>query len=317
MEFDQFKEELNKTLSIGVKEQLSGTLRTELIPKSGGPKHGITYMSEGGTVGMTFYAEDAYKDYQNGDAIEQIADRIFQTIKEYWEKLPVDMDFKEIIKPENIIPELIPAEGNEEFLKMVPHVPFGNLQIIFKFNFPDFSWGAAKADVSYGYLEQLGWNEEKLLAAAVNNPIYKDDIRLLSLVGAMFGMQGKSVKDDLSFLDDLSEKMVVITNASKEYGASAILDKDAMSRVAEAFGGNVYILPINVDECILTPEDEMLLEDLRELLYKTNHECVPPEERLSDEIYRFDSITKEITMASDQKERSEHQEPKDPEPQRR
>lgn len=317
MEFDQFKEELNKTLSIRVKEQLSGTLRTDLFPKSGGPKHGITYMPRDGTVGMTFYAEDAYKDYQTGNTIDQIADNIFQTIKEYSEKLPVDMDFKEIIKPENIIPELIPAEGNEEFLKMVPHVPFGNLQIIFKFNFPDFSWGAAKANVPYRYLEQLGWNEEKLLAAAVNNPIYKDDIRLMPLAGAMFGMQGKSVKDDLSFLDDLSEKMVVITNSSKDYGASAILDKDAMSRVAEAFGGNVYILPINVDECLLTPEDEMLLEDLRELLYKTNRECLLPEERLSDEIYRFDSITKEITMASGQKERSERQELKDSEPQRR
>lgn len=83
MDFLQFKEELYETLSVYVKEQLNGTLHSDLIQKNGGPKNGFTYVQGNGPIGITLYAENAYEFYQNGASIDQIAKGMFNTMKEY------------------------------------------------------------------------------------------------------------------------------------------------------------------------------------------------------------------------------------------
>lgn len=66
----------------------------------------------------------------------------------------------------------------------------------------------------------------------------------------------------------------------------------------------------SVHDCILMPKSESTLEELQEMVYEVNRETVSREDRLSDDIYFFDSITKEITMVSGQREISKQQEPK-------
>lgn len=317
MDFLQFKEELQETLSVYVKEQLNGTLQVETVLKNSA-KSGLVYIPENGVLGMTFYAEDAYEFYRNGASINEIAEKIVETIKEYSEELEIKINVDELLKPENIIPELIPTVGNEEFLKMVPHIPLEDLQIIFKFALPELCV-EAKVDVPIGYMEQKGWDEKKLLEIARNNSIYKDDIRLIplnTLTSIMPDVLEKSMKDDLGFLNELSDKRVIVTNSSKFRGAASILDKDVMATVAAAFDDDLYVIPSSVNECILVSKEQEILEELQEIMYELNRETLPPEERLSDEIYFFDRITKEITMASGQKEKNERQEPKVTEPQR-
>lgn len=138
MDFLQFKEELYETLSVYVKEQLNGTLHSDLIQKNGGPKNGFTYVQGNGPIGITLYAENAYEFYQNGASIDQIAKGMFNTMKEYSMDQDAEINIEEMFKPENIIPALVPSEGNEELLKTIPHIPFENLEIIFKFSLPNF-----------------------------------------------------------------------------------------------------------------------------------------------------------------------------------
>ncbi len=141
MDFLQFKEELYETLSVYVKEQLNGTLHSDLIQKNGGPKNGFTYVQGNGPIGITLYAENAYEFYQNGASIDQIAKGMFNTMKEYSMDQDAEINIEEMFKPENIIPALVPSEGNEELLKTIPHIPFENLEIIFKFSPPNFKGG--------------------------------------------------------------------------------------------------------------------------------------------------------------------------------
>ena len=122
MDFLQFKEELYETLSVYVKEQLNGTLHSDLIQKNGGPKNGFTYVQGNGPIGITLYAENAYEFYQNGASIDQIAKGMFNTMKEYSMDQDAEINIEEMFKPENIIPALVPSEGNEELLKTIPHI---------------------------------------------------------------------------------------------------------------------------------------------------------------------------------------------------
>lgn len=316
MDFIQFKEELREILSDYVEKQLNGTLRLETVQKNRGEKSGFVYLPDNGNVGITLYAEDAYEAYQDGKDIEQIAIDMVGTMMAYSMEQETKIDVKETFKPENIVPALVPSEDNEELLKTVPHVPFENLEIIFKFSLPDFK-GGGTANVTNTFMEQYGWDEKKLLETAMNNPAYRDEIRLVPLMGIPFGEPWVSGKDDFGFMGELSQKTVVISNSSIVYGAAAIMDKDVMKKVADAFGDDIYIIPSSVHECILMPKSEMPLEELQQMVYEINRATVSPEERLSDDIYFFDSITKELTMASGQKERTEHQEAKEFASQRR
>lgn len=309
MDFLQFKEELYETLSVYVKEQLNGTLHSDLIQKNGGSKNGFTYVPGNGPIGITLYAENAYESYQNGASIDQIAKGMFNTMKEYSMDQDAEINIEEMFKPENIIPALVPSAGNEELLKTIPHIPFENLQIIFKFSLPNFKEGGT-ANVPNGYMELHGWNAEKLLDIAMKNSAYKDEISVMPLAEAMFGPSWVSWKADLSFLSEAAVKSVIISNSSNVYGAAAIMDKDVMKKIADVFGEDLYIIPSSVHECILTPKSESTLEVLQEMVYEVNRETVSREERLSDDIYFFDSITKEITMASGQREISKQREPK-------
>ncbi len=140
MEFVQFKEELEKILLSQTEERLGGSLHFEKVLKNGGPKSGIIYRPEDGAVGITIYAEDHYAKYNSGLSINKIA----EDIVDFFERESVGLDgkgFLEMFKPENIIPVLVPTKGNKELLEQIPHVPFENLQVIFKFSLPDFRGG--------------------------------------------------------------------------------------------------------------------------------------------------------------------------------
>ncbi len=162
-------------------------------------------------------------------------------------------------------------------------------------------------------MESHGWNEEKLMELAMNNPLYKDEICITPLENIILGIPG----DDLSSLKNSGSPMAVITNTAKNYGAAAILNKDAMMKIADACEDDLYIIPSSVHECITIPKSVMEPEELREMVCQVNQTQVLPEERLSDDVYFFDSVTREISMADFRKERTERQGPDVSGPQRK
>ena len=83
--------------------------------------------------------------------------------------------------------------------------------------------------------------------------------------------------------------MYIITNKSRQFGASAILDKKALRRLDEKIGNGThkfFVLPSSVHEMIVIPyEDEYELEEMSELVWFINRGFVSPEERLTDRAY--------------------------------
>lgn len=314
MDFTQFREKLYETLTAYVKEQLNGTLQKEPASEDTGISR-FFYVPENGAVTLAFCAEDVYEFYQDGKGISEITQIMAETIQGYLGVLETK-EINELTSPENIIPELIPTAGNEGFLKIVPHIPLGDIQIIFKFALPELG-DTARVTVPMAYMERRGWDEKELLEIAQNNSVYKDDIRLIPLKPDISDELEGSGKVDLFFLQNLPEKMVIITNSGKSCGAASILDKEIMETIAAAFQNDLYIIPSSIHECILVSKEQGVLEELQDAVYELNRMTLPPYERLSDNIYFYDSAAKEITLASGQKEKTERQGLMVLEPQRR
>lgn len=305
MDFNQFRKELEEKMIEKTKD-MPGSIQFQMVQKNGGPKHGIIFTPEGSSVGMTMYAEDGFKHYQEGNSIDKIAEDMAASMAAHSNDLSEWSNIEELFVPENIFPVLVPAKGNEGLLEEIPHIPFENLQVIFKFDLQSFV-GGGTANVTNHYMKKQGWDEQKLMEIAMTNPIYRNQIKITPMEHLLFGPPDGAAMDDLSNIREYEAPMVIVSNAARSYGASAILDQEAMGRISDAFQEDFYILPSSVHECIAVPKSEQPLEELQAMVQEVNRMAVAPEAWLSDDVYQFDSSARKITMAGIERDRDERQ----------
>lgn len=94
--------------------------------------------------------------------------------------------------------------------------------------------------------------------------------------------------------------MLVLTNKTAVNGATVIISEKVREAVAERVGGDYYILPSSINELMIVPKDSAGSVDfLQQLVRETNRtDIVPPEEFLSDYVYRYDAGKKKIMRAA-------------------
>lgn len=91
----------------------------------------------------------------------------------------------------------------------------------------------------------------------------------------------------------------VVLSRDSVYGAAAMLDKGLMEEISGMMGGDFYILPSSVHECIVAEiqDDSDYLPYLRQIVYDINRSEVAPEERLTDSVYLYDAGTGAVRIA--------------------
>ena len=93
--------------------------------------------------------------------------------------------------------------------------------------------------------------------------------------------------------------MTVVSNERGLNGAASLFYPDQMDKVAEKIGGDYYILPSSIHEQLVVPDDgNMSSVDLGNMVREVNATQVSPEERLSDEVYHYDSKDKVFEKAA-------------------
>lgn len=300
MDFLTFQDELQKKI-MEQSSELDGEFQFEKVHKNNQVLHGVCYIPENSNAGMTFYAENMHKRYLNGESMDDIVQQFIMDVKEHEENMSFVQDAAyNWVQKENVVPALIGRKGNEEMLSGIPHVPFENLEIIFKVPIPELH---GTANVTYPMMESFGLTTEELLETAKNNSVYKDAIQAVPMLEIMKELLGADAapKEEPQ---GPGSKMIVITNADRYWGAAAILDKETMAAVSEKLGDDLYILPSSIHECIVVPKSDYKVSELKMMVQEINATQVALPEILSDEVYMFDSYTLEMKMAQDTREKA-------------
>ena len=106
-----------------------------------------------------------------------------------------------------------------------------------------------------------------------------------------------AMMQDMPMVED--SIMTVITNVQGINGAAAIFYPDQMDKIAEGLGGDYFILPSSVHETLVVPDDgKMSFLELRSMVTEINATMVNPSERLTDEVYHYDSKDKVFEKAA-------------------
>jgi len=89
------------------------------------------------------------------------------------------------------------------------------------------------------------------------------------------------------------EKMYVLSNKNKMYGASAILNSDVMDEIREVMDSDFYVIPSSIHECIIVPM-KLKKNEIESMIRQVNEEQVLPSERLSNYVYAYDANARRI-----------------------
>lgn len=293
MEYSEFVEELEISLQDQMKGETAFSFRAQTIQKNGEEHKEILYCRAGDTWGLPLPTEEAYDDFLEGIPIEKIAQKMVKLMKRYTEVVPRKWKIEPALLPENIIPVLIPSEGNEALLETVPHIPFYDLQIIFRFRVPGGD-GCETVNVTNEYIREQGWTEQELLDLSLNNEIFKESALFAHMSENAQEMAALTKADNLEQLKDFRERALLLTNIYFDFGAASVLNQELMCRIADIFGENMYIILADIEACMLVAESDLAEKDVQEILDCFNRFSPAPEKKLSDHIYYFDRDKREI-----------------------
>lgn len=233
--------------------------------------------------------DNIYKDYEKSYdenklyAFYSAIDRIIETrvqngVADNKSLVNIVTNFDE----KRVFLRLINTERNKDFIQGKPHFEIEDLTAVFTYRVDSPAPGTiAETVITEDLCDKWGIPSGMLRAYANKN--IKDTPFLFEDVANSIGFP-------------VSLGIYVLTNIENVHGAYEMLNPIALEAVGEKIG-DFYILPSSINELIIVPKkagDKP--EGLREVVRTINAEEVKPEEQLSDSIYEYDSIQKEVRI---------------------
>ncbi len=290
-------------------------------------------------ISPTVYSNYLYERYkeisditiQKGlpeDPMDVVLGEIYETIRKSVDKTPevLKSDNIKLEKmPDNVVLQLVNTEQNQAMLENVPHREFEDLSIIYRWTVGFTNDGIYSTVVTNEMAERVGLDEEKLYQLAKDNTkrllpaqvMAMSDVVVEMMVEEMMNSMPKELLEQFGdeSMDDIEEHirektmeeiaqdgpcpMYVISNTERSYGAVQMLFQENLDKVSELLNDDLYILPSSVHEVIAIPVMGCDAQELANMVVSVNSEEVRLEERLSNQVYYYDSREKKLSLATD------------------
>lgn len=114
------------------------------------------------------------------------------------------------------------------------------------------------------------------------------------MMGADMIASGMSQEDVDMMMDSMgiddSNPMTVVSNDQSINGAAVMFYPGQMDKIAEQMQGDYFVLPSSVHEMLVIPDTgDFQHEELKAMVTEINATQVEPKDRLTDEVYHYDS----------------------------
>ena len=187
----------------------------------------------------------------------------------------------------NLFIRVCGVEVNKEMLEQIPHKTIENLAITFHIMVNNSEEGMSSAAITNSIMDSLGLTPEQLYKDSLQNSPNILPAKVDSMINVLSGL----TDIDMDSIDVHSQsQMVVVTNHSGINGASAIFYPGVMDQVGEQLHGSYFVLPSSIHEVIAIPTSlGSNYRELERMVHEINIMTVAPEDRLSDNVYRYDT----------------------------
>ncbi len=268
--------------------------------------NGIVINDDKEKIAPVFYVEFFYREWRNGRPLEDIAGEIVSLFGEYKKNaencIENVIDFKNF--EQNVTVRLVNYEKNEKVLENALFDRVGE-DLAVTYHYVSFCGDEMfSVRLNESICKMLNIPPETIKEKALENTmrIFPPDFKKLnSLIAEVMhknGFSAESIFRGGSAFFEYTEKipMYVLTNQRNLNGATSIIYKDILNRIAKVVGERYYILPSSINEVIIVPDNDMFkTDDLMDMVRSVNKECVASNEILSDRVYHYPEDRFEIT----------------------
>ena len=309
------------TNTIGTMEVFAGTIKSAMeayfgegvrvtvqkVTKNNGMiLTGLTIMDKTSNLAPTIYLEGYFNDYNCGEPMSDICQRILKVYEE--NKVTDNFDISMVTNfgraRNRICCKLINVERNAELLADAPHVIIEDLAVIFFILATRDEFGTGTITIRNNILDMWDITVDQLYKLALENTQRLFRGKVASMLNVMTEILADKLDEESCseffdmMVDDMTIPMFVASNTAKLNGAIVMLYDNLMKKFAEKIGGSFYILPSSVHEALFIPcSDDMDVEYLRDMVRTVNATEVSEEEYLSDNVYRYDADTDSFEIA--------------------
>ena len=295
MNYETFKQEFAEDIKEKLYERGYDDVRISFnnVEKTNQNYEAMSVVPEGSNVGVNFNIENAFANYEHTDDYAGVLASATMVIADGLDRAPaIDvsalMDYENM--KEKLSVEVISADANADLLANVPHDRMEDLAVVYRFVMESSEDGRASILVTNNLMDRMGVSHEQLRSDALENSPEIRPVVIMGMNEVMKEMMGPEVYEMFGIPDDAEETMYVATVPDKNSGAGVIAYQDFMDQAAERVGGDFFVLPSSINEILLVPDNgDMTADALRDMVKDVNAKEVSPEERLSDNVYHYDS----------------------------
>ena len=186
---------------------------------------------------------------------------------------------------DHVVHQMVFKQKNAQLLSEVPYKEFLDLAAILRVRdvLPDST--AIQFTMNNVYMKSLGLNEEELFEKAYSN---------MRNMGYQFNSMDTFIPGLFDGFDE-EEKMYVLTNKTRQFAACLIMSDEALTSIYRKFNKPYYIIPSSTPELIiLAYQEDLKVDDLKEMIKVVNQTVVPEEDFLSDSLYFYDGFKVKI-----------------------
>lgn len=303
---DEFAEEMGKMMQEALGERYEVSVQ-HVTRNNGVERTGLMVKDQSNNIAPTIYVDSLYEDYEDGSkTMNEAAALATANVMRGMPRNKIDMRFFndwEQVK-DKICFRLVNAQRNEKMLADVPHEACGDLALTFFYPFENEEIGKGSILIRNEHFERWGISKDELIEAAVENTprIYPPECMPMESV-LMERMTGFGAEHYPELPEEPLEEgspagMMILTNGDRTYGASVIMYKDYMQRVAEAAQCDLYVIPCSVHECLILPKvGEEDAARLAEIIRDVNASQVDPQDVLSGNLYAYDRQSQTLSIA--------------------
>ena len=276
----------------------------EIIKNNSLILHGLTIMdkSKETNIAPTIYLDNFFQQYLNDEVtVEEIVERVIEMNEMHQPEIPFHIEL--ITKFENVRNnlriKLVNTKQNEEMLKDVPHKEILDLSAIYQISVLMNDDSVGTVTISNRIFENYGITVDELHEAAIENMKNIEPAQIKGMFQTMAELMGEEMGElPLDMLGGKEENMLVITNKSKVCGASVILQKETLQKIADIFKQDYYILPSSIHEALAVKTDgNGDASVLRDMVKEVNDTQVAQEELLSYNVYFYSTETGKLSIA--------------------
>ena len=295
MNYEEFKNEFVDAVKEKLYERGSNVdIKINTVEKMNDSYEAMTVTPEGSNIGMNMNLEVFAEAYESGVPFDEIVEQVTHKIEDHLANMPT-FDVQSLTDYEQmkdkLSMEVVASDRNADLLAKVPHQEMEDMAVVYRFVMESDEEGRASILITNDLLDKMGVTPEQLHEDALENAPELRPAIIKGMSEVMIEMMGPDAAEMFG-MDEMpqDEKMYVATVPDKISGAGVIAYQNFMDEAAERVGGDFFILPSSLHEVLLVKDDgEVNYHDLKAMVEEVNATQVRPEEKLTDNVYHYDS----------------------------